>query len=85
MCLFFMVVAIAYPCHYAAAQTEEEMKVLSMFYKEEELVVTPTRHPKPISQVAENITVITSEEIEAVSNTSLSAAGLVSRIKVLAS
>ena len=65
MSLFFMVVAIAYPCHYAAAQTEEEMKILSMFYKEEELVVTPTRHPKPISQVAENITVITSEEIEA--------------------
>ncbi len=40
------------------------MKILQMFYKEKELVVTPTRHPKPISLVAENITVITSKEIE---------------------
>jgi vitamin B12 transporter len=65
ICLLFMIFSIAYPCHYAAAQTEEEMKILYMFYKEKELVVTPTRYPKPISQVAENITVITSQEIEA--------------------
>jgi vitamin B12 transporter len=51
-------------CHLAYAQTEEEMKILQMFYKEKELVVTPTRYLKPISQVAENITVITSKEIE---------------------
>jgi vitamin B12 transporter len=65
MSLFYVIFTIAYPCHYAAAQTQEEMKILYMFYKEKELVVTPTRNPKPISQVAENITVITSQEIEA--------------------
>ncbi len=48
----------------SSAQLEEEMKILRMFYKEKELVVSPTRHPKPISQVAENITVVTSREIE---------------------
>ena len=51
-------------CQAAAAQSEEQMKILLMFYKEEDLVVTPTRRPEPLSQVAENITVITSEEIE---------------------
>ena len=48
----------------AAAQHEEEMKILRMFYEEKDLVVSPTRHPKPISQVAENITVVTAREIE---------------------
>jgi vitamin B12 transporter len=43
---------------------EEEMQILRMFYKEKDLVVTPTRTPKPISQVAENITVITAKDIE---------------------
>ncbi|MCP4348459.1 MAG: TonB-dependent receptor [Desulfobacterales bacterium] len=46
------------------AQTEEEMKILEMFYKSKDLVVSATRHPKSISQVAENITVITAKEIE---------------------
>ena len=50
-------------CHTAAAQSEEEMMVLCLFYKEKDLVVSPTRHPKPISQVAENITVVTAREI----------------------
>ena len=36
-----------------------------MYYKEEELVITPTRNPKPLSQTAENITIITLDEIEA--------------------
>jgi len=35
-----------------------------MFYEEKDLVVSPTRYPKPISQVAENITVVTAREIE---------------------
>jgi vitamin B12 transporter len=51
-------------CHTAAAQSEVEMAVLRMFYREKDLVVSPTRHPKPISQVAENITVITAKQIE---------------------
>ena len=46
------------------AQSEEEMQVLQMFYKEKDLVVSATRHPKPISQVAENMTVITAKDIE---------------------
>ncbi|MBA4395604.1 MAG: TonB-dependent receptor, partial [Desulfobacca sp.] len=40
------------------------MEVLRLFYKEKDLVVSATRHPKPISQVAENITVVTAKEIE---------------------
>lgn len=42
------------------------MDVLRMFYKDADLVVTPTRTPKPISQVAENMTVVTAAEIEAI-------------------
>ncbi|MDO8722366.1 MAG: TonB-dependent receptor [Syntrophales bacterium] len=49
----------------ATAQSPEEIQSLRLFYKEDELVISATRHPKPLSQVAENITVITSEEIEA--------------------
>jgi len=50
--------------HTSSAQVEEEMQILRMFYKEKDLVVSPTRHPKPISHVAENITVVTAREIE---------------------
>ena len=41
----------------SSAQSEEEMQILRMFYKDKDLVVTSTRHPKPVSQVAENISV----------------------------
>lgn len=44
----------------------DDMKVLEMFYEDKELVVTPSRDPKPISQVAENIDIITAREIEAI-------------------
>jgi len=50
--------------HTSSAQVEEEMQILRMFYKEKDLVVSPTRHPKPISHIAENITVVTAREIE---------------------
>jgi vitamin B12 transporter len=46
------------------AQSEEEMQLLRMFYKDKDLVVSSTRSEKSISQVAENMTVITAEEIE---------------------
>jgi vitamin B12 transporter len=46
------------------AQSDEEMQFLHMFYKDKDLVVSSTRNEKNISQVAENITVITSEDIE---------------------
>lgn len=48
----------------AFANSEEELATLRMFYKEDEIVVTPTRFPKLASQTAENITVITAKEIE---------------------
>ncbi|MBN1931761.1 MAG: TonB-dependent receptor [Desulfobacterales bacterium] len=51
-------------CRICEAQIEDEMQILRLFYKEQDLVISPTRHPKPISQVAENITVITAEEIK---------------------
>lgn len=62
--LLSLILNILFFCPFASAQSEEEMQILRMFYKEEELVVTPTRTLKPISQVAENITVITAEDIE---------------------
>ncbi len=48
-----------------AAQSEEERDLLRLFYNDKALVVSSTRHPKPISQVAENITVVTAGDIEA--------------------
>ncbi|MDY6973415.1 MAG: TonB-dependent receptor [Thermodesulfobacteriota bacterium] len=56
--------AVVFRCLTSWAQSGEEMQVLRMFYNDEDLVISPTRHPKPISQVAENITVITAKEIE---------------------
>jgi len=57
--------------HPAFAQSDEEMDILRMIYKDQDLV-TPTRSPKPISQVAENITVIDAEDIEAINAHTLS-------------
>ena len=62
--LFFSALPLFLFCHSSFAQSEEEMQVLQMFYKEKDLVVSATRNPKPISQVAENITVVTAKEIE---------------------
>ncbi len=61
---FFILFATPY-CRPAFAESEADMQMLLMFYNEKDLVVSSTRHPKPISQVAENITVITAKEIEA--------------------
>jgi vitamin B12 transporter len=49
---------------FAYAVSEEEKLELQMFYSPDELVVTPSRTPKPVFQVAENITVITAKEIK---------------------
>ena len=47
------------------AISEEEKSFLSMYFKDEELVVlSATRSLKSITRVAENVTVITAEEIE---------------------
>jgi vitamin B12 transporter len=48
----------------ACAEPTEEMQTILMYYNEEDLVITPTRFPKPISNVAENITVITAKDID---------------------
>ncbi len=47
-----------------SAFAENDLDVLSMYYWKDELVVTPTRNPKPLSETAENMTVITAKEIE---------------------
>jgi vitamin B12 transporter len=62
VCLFALTLC---PAASVFAQAEEEMDILRMIYKDQDLV-TPTRSPKPVSQVAENITVINAEEIEAI-------------------
>ncbi len=47
------------------AQPDEDKKFLLMYFKEEELVVeSPTRGKKPLTQVAENITVVTADDIK---------------------
>lgn len=60
-----LILILACFCQRANAHPEEEISLLRMYYKEEELVVTPSRNPKPLSQTAENITIITLDEIEA--------------------
>lgn len=49
----------------AFAQSAEEKSFLSMYFKEEDLVVqSATRSPQPLSQVADNMTVVTAADIE---------------------
>jgi vitamin B12 transporter len=50
----------------AHGQPEREMTTLKMFYDEDDIVVTPTRYPKSISRVGENVTIVTAEEIRAI-------------------
>ncbi len=64
--LFLFVFFMPFKC-YAQVFPElfsEEMQILKMYYDEKALVVTASRHPKSISRVAENMTVITAKEIE---------------------
>ncbi|MDL1978191.1 MAG: TonB-dependent receptor [Deltaproteobacteria bacterium] len=56
---------ITFPlCPTCFAYVDEEMLILQMYYADNDLVISPTRHPKLVSQVAENITVVTAKEIE---------------------
>ena len=48
----------------AMAASDEDLRTLGMFYEANDLVVSASRNPKPISQSAENITVISAAEIE---------------------
>ncbi len=56
----------------AAAETEGDLAVLRMFYTEKELtVISATRTPRPVAETAENISVVTAEEIRAMNAHSL--------------
>src|ERR1035437_5933659 len=48
----------------AMAASDEDLQTLGMYYEPNDLVVSATRNPKPLSQAAENITIITAKEIE---------------------
>ena len=48
----------------ALAASDEDLQTLGMYYEPNDLVVSATRNPKPLSQTAENITIITAAEIE---------------------
>jgi vitamin B12 transporter len=65
--VFFLlppILLIASLCTQAMAASDEDMQTLGMYYDANDLVVSATRSPKPLSQTAENITVITAKEIE---------------------
>lgn len=49
----------------ARAEIDEEMQVLQLFYQDNDLVVSATRTEKSISQVAENIAIVTADDIKA--------------------
>ncbi|MBI4847334.1 MAG: TonB-dependent receptor [Nitrospirae bacterium] len=66
-----LILSIIWLPAFAFAQSEEEMQTLRMYFKEDELVTAPTRAPKPLSKVAENISIVTAEEIEAMNAHSL--------------
>jgi vitamin B12 transporter len=64
-CFACILCILVIPVFAAHAQPEDERQFLLMYFTEEELVVeSPTRSPKPISQVAENVTVVTAEDIQ---------------------
>ncbi len=62
--LFLLLLSVALLSGTSAAQSEKEIKVMRMFYKETDLFSSVTRNPKPISQIAENVTVVTAKQIE---------------------
>lgn len=49
---------------HVSAQSQEELDVLKLYYRDKDLVFTPTRSLQPISRTAENVTIVTAEEIE---------------------
>lgn len=69
-CLKFIILAVlALPLvpqrtALAADDSEKELSPIAIYFDESELVEVATRSPKPISQVAENVGLVTAEEIE---------------------
>lgn len=63
---FFSIFFLLAPLFFsgAASGQDDDRLVMEMFYREDDLVVSATRHPQPISQVAENMAIVSSEEIK---------------------
>ncbi len=61
--LTIVCLTIASLCTPVLAEDGGDLQTLRMFYEGKDLVVSSTRDPKPISQTAENITVVTAAEI----------------------
>ncbi|MCP4163867.1 MAG: TonB-dependent receptor plug domain-containing protein [Deltaproteobacteria bacterium] len=59
LCIFLII-----PVNNSFAVSKKEWQDLNLFYGKDDLVVTSTRHPKHISEIPENMEVVTSEEIE---------------------
>ena len=66
LCACAFAVTLGFAASASAAVPEEESDILQMIYRDKDLIVTASRSAKHVSQVAENITVITAEEIEAI-------------------
>jgi len=66
ICTAFFTALLFLPFLYSAglAASGEDLQTLGLYYEANNLVVSATRNPKPLSQTAENITVITAREIE---------------------
>ncbi|MEO5357548.1 MAG: TonB-dependent receptor plug domain-containing protein [Nitrospirae bacterium YQR-1] len=64
--LLLLCSALSLTCSNLFALTAEESDLLSLYFKKEDLVITPTKYLKTTSQVAENIVVITARDIEAI-------------------
>jgi vitamin B12 transporter len=62
---FFLSLAVLW-IHPVFAQPEKDMDILEMYYDKDDILVTPTRYPKSISRIAENVSVITAEYIKAI-------------------
>ncbi len=63
--------AALFPHSAPAAAFDNEDDLLSIYFTEEELVESATRAPKPMSQVAENVSIIDAARIEAMNAHSL--------------
>ena len=69
VCMLTVLVAASLSCIPSQAVAEgsvaDEQALLGLYYDEDALFETATGTPKPISQVAENVTIITRQEIDA--------------------
>ncbi|MCM2357540.1 MAG: TonB-dependent receptor [Geobacteraceae bacterium] len=62
--LSYALILLAWPHSPLLAAPDGDLQTLEMFYEGKDLVVSATRNPKPLSQTAENITIITAADIE---------------------